>query len=148
MQLWKESRLRVRALCILYITLSFFPSSFFFLIFFPSFLPSFPLLLLLPLFSLQVKHMLGSSPEAQTNNIEENTHIANLCDLLERIWGHGLKKREVQCLSLFDACAYCICFALYFYERIIKRIFLLFYFLFFILKSEQVFTLGTLESVW
>ena len=37
--------------------------------------------------------MLGSSPEVQ-NNIEENTHIANLCDLLERIWGHGLKKRE------------------------------------------------------
>uniref|UniRef100_A0A1X7STT6 RUN domain-containing protein n=1 Tax=Amphimedon queenslandica TaxID=400682 RepID=A0A1X7STT6_AMPQE len=43
---------------------------------------------------LRVKHMLGSSSEAQTNNIEENTHIANLCDLLERIWGHGLKKRE------------------------------------------------------
>ena len=38
--------------------------------------------------------MLGSSPEAQSN-IEENTHIANLCDLLERIWGHGLKRREV-----------------------------------------------------
>lgn len=99
MQLWKESRLRVRVLCILYITLSFFPSSFFSLFsFLPSFLPS-PLLLLLPLFSLQVKHMLGSSPEAQTNNIEENTHIANLCDLLERIWGHGLKKREVQYLN-------------------------------------------------
>ena len=130
--------------------LSLFLSFFFLFPYFLSFLPSFPLLLLLllPLFSLQVKHMLGSSPEAQTNNIEENTHIANLCDLLERIWGHGLKKREVQCLSLFDACAYCICFALYFYERIIKRIFLLFYFLFFILKSEQVFTLGTLESVW
>ena len=38
--------------------------------------------------------MLGSSAEAQ-NNIEENTHIAKLCDLLERIWGHGLKRREV-----------------------------------------------------
>ena len=44
--------------------------------------------------SLQVKHMLGSSAENQ-NYVEENTHIAYLCDLLERIWGHGLKKREV-----------------------------------------------------
>lgn len=42
----------------------------------------------------QVKHMLGSSRESETM-IEENTHIAYLCDLLERIWGHGLKKREV-----------------------------------------------------
>ena len=38
--------------------------------------------------------MLGSSGDSQ-NAIEENTHIAYLCDLLERIWGHGLKKREV-----------------------------------------------------
>ncbi len=43
---------------------------------------------------VQVKHMLGSSRETETM-IEENTHIAYLCDLLERIWGHGLKKREV-----------------------------------------------------
>ena len=42
----------------------------------------------------KVKHMLGSSAEAQSN-IEANTHVSNLCDLLERIWGHGLKKREV-----------------------------------------------------
>ncbi len=42
----------------------------------------------------QVKYMLGSSRESETL-IEENTHIAYLCDLLERIWGHGLKKREV-----------------------------------------------------
>lgn len=35
--------------------------------------------------------MLSSSAE----NYMENTHIAYLCDLLERIWGHGLKKREV-----------------------------------------------------
>lgn len=44
---------------------------------------------------LQVKHMLGSTGES-VNTIEENTHIAYLCDLLERIWGHGLKKREVK----------------------------------------------------
>lgn len=43
---------------------------------------------------LQVKHMLGTTDES-ANTIEENTHIAYLCDLLERIWGHGLKKREV-----------------------------------------------------
>ena len=43
---------------------------------------------------LQVKHMLGTTSES-ANTIEENTHIAYLCDLLERIWGHGLKKREV-----------------------------------------------------
>ena len=42
----------------------------------------------------QVKHMLGTTSES-ANTIEENTHIAYLCDLLERIWGHGLKKREV-----------------------------------------------------
>ena len=47
---------------------------------------------------LQVKHMLGSSREAEST-IEENTHIAYLCDLLERIWGHGLKKREVHCVQ-------------------------------------------------
>lgn len=38
--------------------------------------------------------MLGSSRESETL-VEENTHISYLCDLLERIWGHGLKKREV-----------------------------------------------------
>ena len=38
--------------------------------------------------------MLGTTGES-ANTIEENTHIAYLCDLLERIWGHGLKKREV-----------------------------------------------------
>ena len=38
--------------------------------------------------------MLGTTDES-ANTIEENTHIAYLCDLLERIWGHGLKKREV-----------------------------------------------------
>lgn len=39
--------------------------------------------------------MLGNTGES-ANTIEENTHIAYLCDLLERIWGHGLKKREVK----------------------------------------------------
>ena len=43
---------------------------------------------------VQVKHMMGSSPDSHSS-VEENTHIACLCDLLERIWGHGLKKRDV-----------------------------------------------------
>ena len=42
---------------------------------------------------LRVKHMLGTTGES-LNYIEENTHIAYLCELLERVWGHGLKKRE------------------------------------------------------
>ena len=42
-----------------------------------------------------MKHMLGSTGES-LNYIEENTHIAYLCELLERVWGHGLKKREVR----------------------------------------------------
>jgi hypothetical protein len=41
----------------------------------------------------RVKHMMGSSPDSQSS-VEENTHIGTLCDLLERIWGHGLKKRD------------------------------------------------------
>lgn len=27
--------------------------------------------------------------------VEENTLVAGLCDLLERIWAHGLKKKQV-----------------------------------------------------
>ena len=28
--------------------------------------------------------------DADVSGVEENTQIASLCDLLERIWGHGL----------------------------------------------------------
>jgi len=45
--------------------------------------------------------MLGTSRESESR-IEENTHIAYLCDLLERIWGHGIKKREVR-----EVCVVC-----------------------------------------
>ena len=51
--------------------------------------------------------MLGSTGESQ-NHIEENTHIAYLCDLLERIWGHGLKKREV-CVCVCALFPLCTC---------------------------------------
>jgi len=37
----------------------------------------------------RVKNMVGSSPNAKSN-VEENTQIVSLCDLLERIWSHGL----------------------------------------------------------
>lgn len=49
--------------------------------------------------------MLGTSQESESQ-IEENTHIAYLCDLLERIWGHGIKKREVCLLepALYTKC--------------------------------------------
>lgn len=47
--------------------------------------------------------MLGTTGES-ANTIEENTHIAYLCDLLERIWGHGLKKREVKDVLYVYSC--------------------------------------------
>ena len=31
----------------------------------------------------------------KTKNVEENTLIASLCDLLERIWSHGLQNKQV-----------------------------------------------------
>ena len=33
--------------------------------------------------------------EVSRAGIEENTSIASLCDLLERIWNHGLNQRQV-----------------------------------------------------
>lgn len=32
----------------------------------------------------------------QTSLVEENTLIASLCDLLERIWSHGLHNKQVK----------------------------------------------------
>lgn len=32
---------------------------------------------------------------AQTSIVEENTLIASLCDLLERVWSNGLQKKQV-----------------------------------------------------
>ena len=52
---------------------------------------------------LRVKHMLGTTGES-LNYIEENTHIAYLCELLERVWGHGLKKREVRLVWGPESC--------------------------------------------
>ena len=33
--------------------------------------------------------------EATITGVEENTLIASLCDLLERIWSHGLQQKHV-----------------------------------------------------
>lgn len=34
--------------------------------------------------------------EANITGLEENTLIASLCDLLERIWSHGLQVKQVR----------------------------------------------------
>lgn len=34
--------------------------------------------------------------EATLSGVEENTLIASLCDLLERIWSHGVQSKQVQ----------------------------------------------------
>ena len=45
---------------------------------------------------VRVKNMVGSFPNTKSS-VEENTQIANLCDLLERIWSHGLEvKKDVK----------------------------------------------------
>lgn len=33
--------------------------------------------------------------DANINGVEENTMIASLCDMLERIWSHGLQSKKV-----------------------------------------------------
>ena len=38
---------------------------------------------------------LGHS-DANISGVEENTLIASLCDLLERVWSHGLQTKEVR----------------------------------------------------
>ena len=40
---------------------------------------------------------LGHS-EGNVSGVEENTLIASLCDLLERIWSHGLQTKKVRYL--------------------------------------------------
>lgn len=34
--------------------------------------------------------------DANINGVEENTMIASLCDMLERIWSHGLQSKKVE----------------------------------------------------
>lgn len=55
--------------------------------------------------SLQTKRMLVEKMgreavelghgEVSITGVEENTLIASLCDLLERIWSHGLQVKQV-----------------------------------------------------
>ena len=37
---------------------------------------------------------LGLSGEASVTGVEENTMIASLCDLLEKVWSHGLINKQ------------------------------------------------------
>lgn len=37
---------------------------------------------------------LGLSGEVSVVGVEENTMIASLCDLLEKIWSHGLQNKQ------------------------------------------------------
>lgn len=37
---------------------------------------------------------LGLSGEVTVNGVEENTMIASLCDLLEKVWSHGLTNKQ------------------------------------------------------
>lgn len=37
---------------------------------------------------------LGLSGEASVTGVEENTLIASLCDLLEKVWSHGLVNKQ------------------------------------------------------
>ena len=49
--------------------------------------------------------------EVNITGVEENTLIASLCDLLERIWSHGLQVKQVMKsgLSLLSRLSYCFC---------------------------------------
>lgn len=38
----------------------------------------------------------------QNIQMEENAHIAGLCDLLERIWSHGLQNKQVKCRTISE----------------------------------------------
>lgn len=48
--------------------------------------------------------------DANITGLEENTLIASLCDLLERIWSHGLQVKQVT----FIQKVFVFCFYVYF----------------------------------
>lgn len=39
--------------------------------------------------------------DVKVSGVEENTLIASLCDLLDRIWGHGLNARKVRIATVY-----------------------------------------------
>lgn len=45
--------------------------------------------------------------EVSITGVEENTLIASLCDLLERIWSHGLQVKQVRRSKLFVLNVFC-----------------------------------------
>lgn len=46
--------------------------------------------------------------ESRISGIEENMLIASLCDLIERIWGHGLHNKAVNMNFLTVPLFFCI----------------------------------------
>lgn len=40
--------------------------------------------------------------EISITGVEENTLIASLCDLLERVWAHGLQSKQVILFFLYS----------------------------------------------
>ena len=56
---------------------------------------------------MRVKHILSTDADSATGMEEENTMIAKLCDLLERIWGHGVRKRNSRSPLWSHLMAYC-----------------------------------------
>ena len=51
--------------------------------------------------------------EVTVVGVEENTLIASLCDLLERIWSHGLQQKQVGssgscCIRISTSCVFYI----------------------------------------
>lgn len=60
--------------------------------------------------------------EVTVVGVEENTLIASLCDLLERIWSHGLQQKQVRNdndITIFILCTllHCAC-----YETFLKHV--------------------------
>jgi len=65
--------------------------------------------------------------EVTVVGVEENMLIAGLCDLLDRIWSHGLQQKQVWIVS-FVYNYYCVVCVLHFF---LKRVHV-------VLESEQL----------
>lgn len=44
----------------------------------------------------------------QVSGVEDNTLIAGLCDLLERVWAHGLQTKQVCHFTISNDASSCI----------------------------------------
>lgn len=60
--------------------------------------------------------------EVNITGVEENTLIASLCDLLERIWSHGLQVKQVRnkiflCIAEHTFSEVVLCFSFLCFQR-------------------------------